>query len=709
MTLFNTIGDTTELRGAAGRLVFRALLAALLPAALLGAACGPPAAWAAEAGSRAGVDGGEHRQAVGEEGDNGVLLHDPLVEEIVVTAPLHRARRTSVQAVNVLAGEALRQHAASTLGETLSFQPGVQSSSAGPSVGVPVIRGHGADRVLVLRDSQPVFDASALGPDHAVVLDPGLASRIEVLRGPSTLLFGSGAIGGVVNVIDSRVPDHAPPGPTGILEQRHDTATDENSTVLSLDAGEGRWATHLEGVYRARDAASLPGPGVLANSDGRQRDGSVGFSRLGDRGWLGMALSGMDNNYGVPGEHGVRIDIARSAVEFKAELLEPFGHFESLRVKASASDFEQRELEDGQVGTSFSNRGWQARIELPQQHGEHWHGVVGVQLSAREFQPSGEEAFIPDADTSAAAIFVVEDLHLGRWLFELGGRLETSAVDAGAGGDPRHDAVSLSASAMYRVGSIDYLGLSLSRSGRAPNLVELFADGEHHGKGIYSKGDPGLGLEKASSLEIAWRREGRGVTGELNAYYNHVDDYVAELATGEVFDESSSAIVGSCPPGGECLPVFAHVAEDANFYGGEFQLGVPLVSGSTLSVDLHLFADIARGRLADGRGEVPRMPGPRWGARLDWTHPGGRLTGDLAAMRSEEQRHPGPGESQTAASNRLRASVAFSFGGAGTGQWTVFARGRNLLDEDIRDPTSFLRDVAPAPGRSLELGLRAEY
>ncbi len=650
--------------------------------------------------------------------------HNPShhIEEIIVTAPLHKARSETVYAVDVLAGDALAEEAAATIGEVLTARPGISSASFGPAVGVPVIRGQGANRVRVLTGSLGLFDAADLGPDHAVAADPLLVERIEVIRGPATLLYGSGAIGGVVNLLDGRIPENIPATTSGSFVQKHSTASDENLSAFILDGAEGHLAWHLDGLLGARNDMELPGRSMdLENSNGRRRNGAAGLSWIGDRGFVGLSASRLDNRYAVPGVHGhsdhadgaegetgVTTDIASQRYELRAELFQPFGHFRSIRAKAAWNDFAQIEYEGLETGTSYSNRGWEARVELPHRHGKNWHGVLGIHAIDRNYLAPASGGLLPPSSFRSMAVFAVEDLHHGDWLFEAGGRFEDHVSETESGNRRSDGLLSFSLAGLRQSGPMDTLSFILSRAERAPTVVELFAEGEHHGQGSYVRGDAELGRETSNNAELSWRHTSSRLSTEITAYYNEADGYIIQVLTNDLYDQHDAALVTACGVTGECVPVYDYQALDARFYGLEGELRMPLGRHASSGFDLVLMTDYVRGRLVGGLGNVPRMPPFRYGVDLGW-HNGDSWHTSLRLLRAEAQTHAGPGESPTTGHTKLRAGLTHHLTDSRGISWTLLLVAKNLLDEDIREATSFLREIVSAAGRSFELGITARF
>jgi iron complex outermembrane receptor protein len=658
---------------------------------------------------------------------------EPHIEEILVTAPVHRSEAETALPVNVIATDELRRKLGANLGQTLKQEVGVTYSSFGPGVGQPVIRGQGAPRVLVLANSMPVTDASNTSKDHANATEPVLAERIEVLRGPATLLFGSGAIGGVVNVIDSRVPSRVPDGAEGAMEYRRADNADAEVLAGRLEAGTGNLAVHLDGFTRDNDLVEIPGTadidgegerGEIANSDAEASSGTAGASWVGSRGFVGLSFNRLDNDYGVPeGAHGhhheeegeaedpaaeaggdeeVRIDLDMSRYDLRAEVDDPLPGVERLRAYGVYTDYEHKELEGGAVGTVFTSKANDLRVEALHEMGP-FHGAAGLQYGDRDFDATGDEAFVPSSTSRSWGVFVVEDLHADAVTWEFGVRYNRDEHDPQGGEALDFDTFSASVSAIRDIGDDHTVSFSLSRAQRAPATEELFSDGVHVATRSYELGNPALDEETSLNLDLGYHFHGDGFDLRLDAFVNRYSDYIYQQFTGSVFnpDIGMTEPVCTAEDEDECLPVLQWAADDADFHGVEAELDIELGAG----FGLRLFGDYVRGRLDDA-GDVPRMAPARVGSELHWE--GGPW--DLGVRLSEafDQDDPGEDEEPTEGYTVLAAHAEYVVDGD-SGEWVLFLRGDNLLDEEIRNATSLLRDLAPEAGRTVEAGIRLSF
>ncbi|QIB65457.1 TonB-dependent receptor [Kineobactrum salinum] len=676
------------------------------------------------------------------------------IEHVLVSAPLQKQEAETALPVTILSGADLRQQAGATIGKTLGDTPGIANASFGPGVGQPVIRGQQGPRVTVLQNGLRSADAASVSADHAVSVEALLADSIEVLRGPATLLYGAGAIGGVVNVIDNRIPRQRLDGATGGAEYRHDAASDMDTAILRADAGSGDLVFHVDGLYRDWNNLEIPGlaarahddhdehedddhededdhageeestDGFIGNTGGRTRNLTLGSSYHFDRGFVGLAVSRLESEYGIPAgahehhdedehedeheeeehddeaeEGGIRIDLKQTRYDMALELARPLPGFDQLRGALSYTDYEHAEIEgSGETGTLYSNETWETRLELVHAELAGFNGAIGLQARRGEFSALGEEAFIPRTDSRDVGLFVVEDYRRGDWIFEAGLRLDRDErdPDANSTGDESFTSVSVSGSALWNFNPAWQARLSLARAERAPAIEELFSNVDangpedwiaHAATGAIELGAPGLDTEVSRNMDLALHWHDANHSLEVTLFYNDFVDYITLMNTGLEMDEQ---------------PVLAYAQEDAKFYGvelsSEFQLAT--VAGGELR--LGLFGDIIRGELDSGE-DVPRLPPRRLGGRLSWSDESLELW--TRVVDAGAQTRPGLNEESTRGYTRWDLGADYRLG-VGDSELVLFLAMHNLSDEEIRLSTSFLRDVAPEAGRSVEAGLR---
>lgn len=674
-----------------------------------------------------------------------------MLEEVVVTSALHRNRAETVLPVNVLAGDEVREKAAATLGEMLEGQVGVNNASFGAGVGLPVIRGQSANRVQILQMGVGNLDASAVSPDHANSLEPVLAERIEVVRGPATLLYGNGAIGGVVNVIDGRIPRSQVDGLTALAETRYDSVNDQRTAVLRLDGGSGQFAWHLDAVDRQSNDTEISGfalnpalvdigdpeaheeliasRGRLANSNTESDSQTVGGSWILDNGWIGIAYNQLDNEYGLPrGAHtqhaheeegdedeheeahdevegDVRIVMEQQRWDTEARIPLSGDLFEEFHGKISFVDYQHAELEaGGAVGTVFENAGVEGRLIWHLDEVANREGVIGLQFGNREFSATGEEAFIPRTDIDSLALFGMQSFGLDSVTYEFGLRAERQELDQSGSCDNSSTNWSGSGSAIWRFSDSSNILFSVNLSQRSATVEELYSNidtacGElpleqlipHAATQRLDVGLPDADKEQSTNFELGWRKFAGDITAEVNVFYNDIGDYVYLFDTGQFVDD---------------IEIARYLQRDATFKGAEAQASVPLYATGAHQSDLTLFSDYVIARF-DGQGNVPRIPPLRYG--FEWVHSHINWAMKLRWTQVATQSRHGRNETRTGGYKLLSLYGDYRVQFGDSSSLLLFARGHNLLDEEIRNHASLLKDIAPAPGRGVEVGLRLEF
>ncbi|KTC23490.1 MULTISPECIES: TonB-dependent receptor [Pseudomonas] len=637
---------------------------------------------------------------------------------------------------SVLEGDTLTLQQKGSLGETLNTQPGVASTWFGPGASRPVIRGLDGDRIRILRNGVGALDASSLSYDHAVPLDPVNVERVEIVRGPAALLYGGNAIGGVVNTFDNRIPDAPVQGIHGAGELRYGGADTTRSSAGKLEAGDGRFALHLDANSRqfndlripgyarsskVRDADEPGGKHRLENSDGRQDGGAVGGSYNWEHGYAGLSYSRYDANYGSVAEPGVRLAMEQDHYAFASELRDLDGPFSSLKFDAGYTDYKHQELEGGEVHTTFKNKGYEARVEARHQPLGPVEGVIGAQVTRNEFSALGEEAFVPQTDTDSLALFVLEQWKAtDRLDLSLGARLEHTRVDPDSQGSERFaqadsassfTAASLSSGAVYQLTPVWSLAASLGYTERAPTFYELYANGAHVATGTYEVGDPGLSKEKAISSDLALRFDNGTHKGSVGVFYSHFRNYIGLLASGNLreghdHDHGDDDHDHDHDHEHGDVPEYLYHGVRARFYGIEAQDRWQLLENAYGSFALELSGDYTRAKNLDTGEDLPRIAPLRLNSGLTWNLE--RWQARVDVQHASSQHRKPANETSTDGYTTLGASVGYRFE-IGQSEWLAFVRGENLTDQTVRYASSILRDIAPAPGRSVQVGLRTTF
>jgi iron complex outermembrane receptor protein len=629
------------------------------------------------------------------------------LDRVVVTAnPLRKTVEELSQPAEVLSGEALDRAKAATLGETVERLPGVQSSNFGAGVGRPIIRGLDGPRTGVLSGGLSSQDVSTISQDHASAIEPFLADQIEVLKGPATLLYGSGAIGGVVNVVDGRIAERALDETiTGRAEVRYDSVNKGKTAMARFDAmgANGNLALHADGLYRDYDDYDTP-DGEQANSFVETRSGALGASYIGGDGFIGVSLSRFDHRYGNPGEPGdpdageagVTLDMLQDRFELKAGLDREFWIFEGMRLGFANTEYEHTEFEGAEVGTVFDSEANEGRLELVHKPFGAWTGAIGLQIGQRTFEAVGEEAFVPRTKTRSQGLFVVEHAEWGAFQLDLGARIDRVRTDAI--GNPRRNfsPLSLSLGGLWNLNDQWRFSVNLDRAERAPAEEELYAFGPHAATGSFEIGDADLREERADQAEIGVHFHSDRFDAKASVYRTRFDGFVYLQDTGTFTWPE---------PGEEALPIRVWTQADADFTGIEAEFIAKVVENEAGKLDVRVFGDHVRGELDNG-DNLPRIAPSRFGASAAWESDAWRAS--LGATRVMRQNDVAPGETETAGYTLVDAHFAYHWDTDAYG-WEVFVDGRNLTDRTARVHTSFLKDDVVLPGRNFSFGMRVFF
>lgn len=719
------------------------------------------------------------------------------LEPVIVTSPLPTKLSKSTAPVTVLEGDELTQKMGHSIGETLKQELGITSQSFGPGVGTPVIRGQSGPRVRVLQNGIGSNDVSQLSPDHATSIEPSMAERIEVLRGPATLLYGSGAMGGVVNIIDNRIPTHLYDKPVNIVfDQRYDTAFNESSTAMKSEGSDGHWAYHLDGLYRDRGDMAIGGSaidankaealdptlnvvsnshGIIPNTFAQTLNGSMGGSYVSDGGFVGLGINQFHNNYGIAPDGGatntlsglslpdpnVRIDQMQTKYDFKSELNNPFSFADKLSMRLGYTDYYHTEWDGGvpgipySPGTAFSNKTYEGRVELTHKPVGPLKGAIGFQAISSQFTafdfplggiPQVDWAatnmtvtnIVPATQTNSFGVFALESFEHGPVNYQLGLRVEDTSLTPslsssytapyiispdstssyGVTSSYNYLPVSASASALWKLDELNSLNFALTRSQRAPQVQELFANGFHDATRSYELGDPNLQMETSYNLDLGYKYKTDWVRAELDIFNNWANDYIYQQRTGEFVPPGFEPVPGqtlananqtcaSGKAGGACTPVTASYQAGAIFRGYESKLVFPVAEPGHGALDLTLFSDYTNGTFVATGAAVPRMPPLRFGLQWDYTHKD--WSANLRFTRAQAQEHPGANDTTTAGYFLLTTGAEYKIRDYHDSQIMLFVKGNNLLNENIRNSVSYLRNFAPEPGRGAQIGIHITY
>ncbi len=631
------------------------------------------------------------------------------LDEVVVSAGAVR-RSEGYQPASVVTSRDLVARGEVSLGETLSREPGVSSTYFGPGASRPVIRGIGGDRVRILENGIGIGDASSTSPDHAVGIEARSAERIEVIRGPATLLYGSSAVGGIVNVLDGKIAREPPTeAVTGYVEGLAGSVSDERTGSAGITLNRGPVVVTASGLWRDASDYSIPGfadvdatpsdagKGALENSALQTRRGSGGVTVIGDRGYLGASVSLQRSDYGVPGDEMITIDLDQNRLALEGALRFSSGAFRNLKGRFGFADYEHTELEGSEIGTQFFNNFFEGRLESEHSFGERSQGTMGAQFSTRDFEAVGDEAFVPPTETRSAALFAYETLSATDRINIQGGlRYERQVAESRTTGTSRSDNA-VSASFGVNIDAADALTLSasLSRSVKLPNAEELFSNGPHAATLAFEIGNPDLVPETALGIDLTAHVHTPRLRGTASFFSTGFSDYIHEAATGAQQDG---------------LDEFAFVQADARFIGLELEGELDIVEGdpnaNSPHVSLEVMGDFVRATLSESDEYLPRIPSLRIGGGVNVRQGPFVLRG--SARRTTDQNNIGPFETATRGFTMVDASISYRiFSGSLFHDITLAAT--NLTDEEARLHTSFLKDRAPLPGREIRLVYRLNF
>lgn len=752
------------------------------------------------------------------------LSKSPIEVIDVIASPIHLSSMESAIPVHVLGGEALRRDQAATLGDSLEQLPGVHTSFHAKVASTPIIRGLSGPRVLIAQNGLDVSDVSRVGPDHAVTSEVSTAQQIEVLRGPATLFYGSGAIGGVVNVVDQRVPTSNDTKGEWLLE----TSSVDKQKLGSFNAtiGAGDFAFYADGFFRDSDDYNVPVAPELehedddhghegedkkhgknfkvANSSEKSSGFTVGTSYLLDNGYVGVSVEQYNREYGIPGhshedeeghgdeeghEHGeeghsdeeVFADLEQTKIQFLSKLSVRDSIISGFNTRIGYTDYEHAEVENSEVGTNFKNETFEARVEVIHQSFWGFNGGVSFHYKKSDVEAQGSEAFTPPSETEMFAVALMEERHIGDVLLQFGARAERVILTADRvllpsldahehddehmdedghdhGDDHGHEdehgsdtsiirtfyaeheftPVSVSLGALWDFTPGYNVGLSISRSQRAPSASELLSFGPHIGTRTYEVGalfaleqhdgideigltDEIIDLETASNIDLSFRKTQGDIGFIFNVFYNQVDNYYYQIDTGLFADdghnhgeedghghdehdhgaEDGHGEEGHEDEHGGELPVFIFQTDDVILNGFEAQIAWQVNDTFNTTV----FSDFVRARLKNG-GNLPRTPPFRFGTQLSYETE--TISAHLDITRYQGQERISAFETETDGYTLIDLHADYTLPYLNESM-AVYFKGENLSDTEARVHTSFLKELAPRPGRNFTVGIKGYF
>ncbi len=639
---------------------------------------------------------------------------------IAVTAnPLGAGSDDLVTPVAVLNGRELSLKRESTLGETLNSIPGVTSSSFGPNASRPVIRGMDGDRVRMMQNGIGVLDASSLSPDHAVAIDPLIIEQIDVVRGPATLLYGGGAVGGVVNAIDHRIPKEQLDGATGRSEVRFFGPDNQKSGAAVLDVGNGDFAIHADIYGRETDNLDIPNfavssrkantdgtlrenRGRLINSDSNSSGGALGAAITLDNGYIGASYAHFDANYGTVAEEAVRIDMKSDRVDLASEFKDVGTLINRAKFKLAYTDYEHVELENGEAGTTFTSKGYEGTIELGHAKIGLLQGVVGIQFHDSDFEALGDEAFVPKTQTVSQSLYIYEELPIDALKLSGGLRFETAKIESAGGGkfgtakSRRFTPLNISFGGLYDFKNNWSLATNINHTERTPTQNELYAKGAHLATSQFLTGNQQLDTERSNTLDAQIRWKTNTNSFSIGAFYTRFSNFIFDQNNGNFVDADGL-------PGGDLNEAFTQQVA-ATFKGFELE-GSSRVSESLGKLDLTYRGDYVRASNRDSGDPLPRIPPLRLGAGLRYQLD--NLGARFDVLHAFNQNKTDDAELKTDGYTDVSAMITYKL--PSKYHVELFGKANNLLNQEIRYHTSYLKDISTAGERSLLVGLRAEF
>jgi iron complex outermembrane receptor protein len=618
-----------------------------------------------------------------------LLTHDVGIDpelhysEVISVTPGGRNQFESYQPTSVLAGQDLARELAATIGATLESQPGVAERSFGPGPSRPVIRGLDGDRVLILEDGQRSGDLSSQSGDHGVNVNPASAERLEIVRGPATLLYGANAIGGLVNVISNEIPTAPVSRPAGGLTADYGSAAAEGGAAADVSWGAGNLAFHAGGGGRRSGDVSTP-EGDVDNTQSRGGFAKLGGAWTGDRGYLGASYGYDDSKYGLPvvEDGNIQLTPRRHMVNLRGEARGLPGIVDSLRGSVGVRRYRHDELEGEDIGTQFKNN--TAEFELLAGHRAYGRlkGTFGGWGLTRAFEAIGEEALSPPVDQHGVAGFAYEELTWPHVTFQFGARVEHARFNPEAGLRPR-DFTNLSGSVglLLRPTEQTTIAVSVARASRNPALEELYFNGVHPGNFAFEIGNPDLDSEHGLGVDVSFRWRHQRASGEVTYFRNAIADYIFRNPTGEIIEE---------------FPVIEFVAADSVLQGVEAHLDGSITS--TIGGEVGL--DYVRGTLSDSGQPLPRIPPLRGRVGLRYQRNAFQAGGQVVIV-AEQDRVFGE-ETPTDGYQLLRLFSSWSFQ-SGAALSTITARLDNVTNELYRNHLSYIKDLVPEMGRNFKL------
>ena len=656
------------------------------------------------------------------------------LQEVPVTAnPLKLSNDEMVKPIRIYNGEELSRVRDSSLGATLNGTPGVTNSGYGDAIGRPVIRGMSNNRALMLNNGLQINDVSSLSGDHSVAIDTLSAEQIEIVRGPAAVIYGGGATGGVVNIIDHKIHSEYYDGLMGAYNLGTGGANNEQAGSFLIDYGINDVMLHVDGYDRSSKNLKIPGfsvskeladsddefsrdqygDGTLTNSYVESHGGSVGVSKILDQGYVGFSYSNHQMEYGIPVEDGAYIDMDVDKYDFKLERKDIANNIDNFKFAFSYSDYYHKEVEpEGEIGTDYIDKQFDGKIEFTHSFFNS-PGVVGVDAGQGRFSKDAGKPLIANNQNKDIAIYFLEDFNFNDQTVTVGFRQGYTKYDANSftsdngastpGGEESETTFDASEEDFYTtnasIGTVFNfspnwsLAVNLNHTERAPAMNELYIYGEHHATETVEQGDRNLKKEKSNGIDttISWQDGDTKLS--FSPFYTRFNDYIAEINTGTVqYHEHEGEE--------EALPVYQYQSVPAEFFGYEFEGSKKITTNYTVDV----WGDYVRAKNRDG-GDLPLIPAMRIGTghSYQWN----RLNAGVEVMHVFEQDKLAANELKTDDYTDLSAYVSYAL--PVEANIILSVKGTNLLDTEQRDSTSILKDKTPMGGRAVIFGMTGTF
>ena len=634
-----------------------------------------------------------------------------------------------IPSVTTLRGRELQKRRESSIGDTLQTEAGITSSSFGPSGGRPMIRGLDGDRIRILQNSLGTLDASTQSLDHAIPVDTLTIEQIEVVRGPMSLLYGSSAVGGVINLVTNRIHSEYEEGFFSQALMQGESATNSLQSALHLNYGVKNWMFHVDGSTKNMMDYRLPEHvkggvdqerGDLVNSRSQQDNIAVGVSHIFDKGYFGLSYNHYHSLYGTVAAPDMSIDMTQNRFELHAEYRPAVSWIEKLKLRSAQSNYFHKELGDHGHGDLHDDEHDESGDHDHDHHGEHQgsvfrnngnetraemvticlntEGVVGIQTQIHIFDASGDEAFVPKTDNEKIALFSFHQYNFAnKNSLSFGARLEgakigkESSTRFGSDEDKEYLAVSGSVGYNFKLNDVSSLSMSVSYTERAPNFQELYADGEHLATGTYEQGDSSLKKEKAKALELSYKLQEKKWELTTSLYSQFFDHYINQAPSGEERDD---------------LPVYSYEQVGAVVYGIDVdsRFEVAQIGAGLLSAIARF--DYVRGKDTDNGANLARISPARFLLGLEYKQD--QWAFDLEAQHVTHQSKVAEFERATDSYTLTNLGYTYNFVRE-TYAVNLFARVKNIFDVEARNHVSLLKHIAPMPGRNFIAGVQLQF